>query len=103
MVFILYAAQSYGVNTYLGWYVAALFLTVIMVVATPPVAGMSILTYAACFPRLGIPTEALIVAMIADILFNFVVSGVDQSLLQLELVLEADRLQMLDRDKLRKS
>ena len=100
MVFCLYAAQSYGVNTSLGWYVAALFLTVIMVVATPPVAGMSILTYAACFPRLGIPIEALIVAMIADIIFNFVVSGVDQSLLQLELVLEADRLQMLDRNKL---
>ncbi len=100
MVFCLYAAQSYGVNTSLGWYVTALFLTVIMVVATPPVAGMSILTYAACFPRLGIPIEALIVAMIADIIFNFVVSGVDQSLLQLELVLEADRLQMLDRNKL---
>ena len=80
----------------------ALFLTVTLLAATPPVAGVGLLTYAVIFTRLGIPTDALTAAMVADILFGFGVSAVNQAILQLELVLEADQLSTLNYDMLRK-
>ncbi len=102
MVFTVYVAGRYGVTVSSIWYVMALFLTVALQMASPPVAGVDLLAYAVIFSRLGIPADALTIAMIADILFNFAACAVNQATLQLELVLEADRLELLDRDILRK-
>ena len=100
MIFTLYAAQCYGVSTSIIWYIMALFLTVALQAASPPVAGVGLLTYAAIFSRLGIPAGALTIAMVADILFHFATAALDQAMLQLELILEADRLELLDRNML---
>ncbi len=98
----MYAAQAYSVAVSPLWYVMAAFLTVALQAATPPVAGVGLLSYMVIITRLGIPLQALTVAMVADILFGFAVAAVDQAMLQLELVLEADRLKLLDRDVLKR-
>ena len=98
----MYAAQAYSVADSPLWYVMAAFLTVALQAATPPVAGVGLLSYMVIITRLGIPLQALTVAMVADILFGFAVAAVDQAMLQLELVLEADRLKLLDRDVLKR-
>ena len=54
------------------------------------------------FSQLGIPTQALAVAMVADILMGFIAAALDQALLQMELVAQADRMLMLDKERLRK-
>ena len=102
MLLTMYAAQTWGLTLSVLWLLMALFLTVTLLAATPPVAGVGLLTYAVIFTRLGIPTDALTAAMVADILFGFGVSAVNQAMLQLELVLEADRLSALNYDMLRK-
>ena len=43
----------------------------------------------------------LAAALVADILMGFVASALNQTLLQLELVVQADRMQLLNRDTLR--
>ena len=101
-VFTLYAARSYAVSASTVWYVMILGMTVALQAATPPVAGIGLLTYAVLFSRLGIPSGALTVAIVADTLFRFVSSALDQMLLQLELILEADRQQLLDENMLKK-
>lgn len=101
MILTIYAAQMWGVTLSFLWLIMALFMTVTLLAATPPVAGVGLLTYAVMFTRLGIPTDALTTAMVVDILFGFGVSAVNQAMLQLELVLEADRLSELNRSILR--
>lgn len=96
LMFTLYMASVYGVSVSIIWYVIAISLTVMLFIAAPPVSGVSLLAYAAIFSQLGIPSEALAVAMVADIIFSFFYSAIDQAMLQLELVLQADYMGFLD-------
>ena len=102
MLVTLYAAECYDVRVSFIWYFLAFVMNVTLVAATPPVAGVSLIAYAVMFDRLEIPEEALSMALMADILFGFIVSAVNQAMLQMEMVLEAGRLGLLDRETLRK-
>lgn len=102
LTFTMYAAEVYGISVSLAWYIFAIILTVIVVVAEPPVSGVTLLGYAAVFSQLNIPSKALAVAMVANIIFSFFTSALNQALLQTELVLQADKAGMLNIDILRK-
>ena len=102
MVFTLYAAKSYGIVISAIWCVMAAVLIVTLLMATPPVLGCGVLAYATIFLQLGIPSSALTIALLADILFGFVTAAGNQVLLQLELVLQAGRSGDLDLAVLRK-
>ena len=52
--------------------------------------------------KLGIPAQGLTIVLMGDILMGFVVYPVNQALLQLDLVLVADREKLLDRNVLAK-
>ena len=80
----------------------AVLLNVTLLAATPPVGGVGLLTFAVLFARLGIPNEALMVGLVADILFGFGVAALDQAMLQVQLILEADRLGELNQTVLQK-
>ncbi len=101
MVGLLYAAKAYDVPITLSWIIIGIVLTTALVVATPPVAGIGLLNYAAIFTQLGIPHQALTMAMVADIILGFAVSAVNLTLLQMELVREAKKLGLLDVKMLR--
>ncbi|MBR3640552.1 MAG: cation:dicarboxylase symporter family transporter [Oscillibacter sp.] len=101
-VFLIYCAHVYGVQTSVIWYVTAFVLTVTLQAATPPMPGMGLLAYAAIFSRVSIPSDALTVALVADILARFFTSASDQAMLQLELVLEARRRETLNEKVLKK-
>ena len=58
-------------------------------------AGIGILTYTVMFGKLGIPAQGLTIVLMGDILMGFVVYPVNQALLQLDLVLVADREKLL--------
>ena len=102
MVFTMYAAMHFGITTSAPWCVMALFVTVALMVASPPLGGVGLLAYAAIFSRLGIPAEGLTIALVAELLFSFICAAANQLMLQMELVLQADRMDMLDRERLRK-
>ena len=91
MTFTLYAAKSYGITISGVWCITALALTVTVIMASPPVAGIGVLAYAAIFTRLGIPSDGLTIALMADILFGFFCAAGNQAMLQMELVLQSDR------------
>lgn len=97
-----YAADTAGIHASLVWYLVAVFMAVALIVATPPVSGIGIVTYAAIFTRLDIPETALTIALIADILSAFFTSPLNQLMLQLELVMEADRSNNLNQQLLQK-
>lgn len=102
MIVTLYAAHSYNVEITPVWMAIAVVLTAALIAATPPVAGIGLLTYTAIFAQLGIPRQALTMAMVADITLGFAVSALNLAMLQLELVYEAAKVDLLDERILRK-
>lgn len=102
LAFTMYAAEVYGISVSLVWYIFAVFLTAIVAVAEPPVSGVTLLGYAAIFSQLNIPIKALAVAMVANIIFGFFTSALNQAMLQTEMVLQADEAGMLNTEILRK-
>ena len=101
IVLLLYAASVYKVNVSIIWLFIAIALTVALTAATPPVSGIGILTYTVLFAELSIPSSALTMAMVADILIGFIVIPMNQAMLQMELVAEAETLDLLNKDVLR--
>ena len=102
MVSTLYAVQCYHMTISALWLLMAMILVVALQAASPPVSGVDSLAYAAIFTKLGIPFEALIMAIVCDTIFCFLSSAGNQFMLQLELIGEADRLNMMNREKLEK-
>lgn len=101
LVYSIFAAVRYHLEINLGWLLVALALAVVLTVAVPPVPGVSLLTYILIFAQLHIPSAALVDAMVFDILFGIVSQAANQTLLQMELILQADRIGLLDKVKLR--
>ena len=101
LMFSVFAAIRSQVEISAGWLLIAMVLSVVLFVATPPVPGANLLAYIMIFAQLQIPSDALIDAMIFDILFGIFASAGNQTLLQLELILQADRIGLLDKTKLR--
>ena len=101
LIFTLFAALTFEVQIDVFWYLLAMILAVMLFVATPPVPGINILAYAALFTTLGIPAEALIDAMIFDILFGILAGAGNLGMLEIETALQANRLGLLNQDKLR--
>jgi Na+/H+-dicarboxylate symporter len=102
LIFVVYSANMYGISATFMWYVIAAVISVAMCIAVPPVPGVGILTYVVMFAQLGIPKKALIAAMVFDVLTTVVISAANQYMLQLELILSADRMAMLDHEVLKK-
>ena len=96
IIITLYAALISEVKVTWLWVVMAVLLTVVLIEATPPVAGIGLLTYSALFSQLGIPRSMLTMAMLGDITAGFLVSAANQALLQLALIEEARGVDLLD-------
>ncbi|MBR2742325.1 MAG: cation:dicarboxylase symporter family transporter [Clostridia bacterium] len=102
MIFTMYTAKSYGIVITPVWCITAVVMTVALLIATPPVAGIGLLAYAGVFAQLGIPSSGLTIALMADVLFGFVTAAANQVMLQMELVLYTDRMGILNRNILQK-
>ena len=102
LVFTVYVAHLYNVSTTPIWYFMAIILSVMVFVATPPVPGANLIAYTVLFPVLGIPESALIDAMVFDIVFGIFAGAGNQLVLQLELILQAAKIGLLDRGVLLK-
>lgn len=96
LFFTMYAAKVYNVNVDLFWIAVAIIFAVVLFVATPPVPGANLLAYVVFFNWLGIPAEALMDAMIFDIVFGILAGAGNQLLLQVEMVLQARRIGILN-------
>ena len=102
ITFTIFAAVHYHLSISPGWLLIAIVLAVVLFVSTPPVPGANLLAYIIIFAQLQIPPEALIAAMIFDIIFGIFATAANQMLLQLDLILQSDRIGLLNKKRLRK-
>lgn len=98
LVFTISAASVFHVELSFAWLLAALVLAVVLFVATPPVPGANLLGYVVLFLQLGIPEAALVDAMVFDLIFGVFASAGNQTLLAMELLLQADKIGLVNKD-----
>ncbi len=80
-----YFAQVYQLSCSPMWFLSAALLSVILAFAIPPVPGGGLNNYAILFLQLGIPDAALAVALTADSVFEFIITGFNVLLQPMEL------------------
>ncbi len=100
-VMALFFAENYGLEISASWVVLLVFTAAVLSLATPPIPGGALASYAVLFLQLGIPEEALAVALACDTLFDFINTGINQFLLPFILLNESQKLGVVDNKKLK--
>ena len=93
-----YAAESSGVGGSPVWFLTLWIMGTILSFTIPPVSGGAVACLGLLLIQLGIPSGTAGTASILCLLLNFVCTGFGLGMRHLELILQADRLGMLDRE-----
>lgn len=95
-------AEFYGVAMPLPWVVTGVLVSGLLAIAAPPIPGGSLTCYTVLLTQLGIPEEAIGLAVAGNVILDFFMTSCGISCLQSELVLSSRRLGMLDVETLRR-
>lgn len=98
----LYFAKYYDFAVTPTWLVTLLLVSVILAIASPPIPGGDLIAYTVLFSQMGIPVEAMTICAALNVIFDFMVTAVSLSTLQMEMIELAGRLNYLDIKKLRR-
>ena len=101
IVVSIFAAQLYGVELSVGAVILCVINAVVLSVAAPPIPGGALSCYTLMFMQLGIPVEALALAVAIGTVHDFVGTGGCQTDLAIQLTHGAKRLDMLDEKTLK--
>ena len=99
--FVIFAAMRSGVAITPVWILTAIVFALILLVAAPPIPGVNLLSYVVIIGQLGIGKEYVIAAIIFDMLFGAFGNAANQMMLQLDMILQAERMGLLNRNVLR--
>ena len=94
-------AEFYGVAMPLPWIVTGVLVSGMLAIAAPPVPSGSLTCYTVLLTQLGIPAEAVGLAVAGNVILDFFMTACGISCLQSELILASNRLGMLDTDCLK--
>lgn len=97
----LYMADYYGISISLSWIVTAIITCGLFAIALPPVPGGGIACYSILFLQLGIPVEALAIAVVLEIILDFIATALNMVAVPLDLTRVAGKLEMVETNVLR--
>ncbi len=100
LLLVFFFAGKFGVNCSPGWVLVAVFISSVIAIATPPIPGGGALAYSIIFAQMGIPTEAMAMALAIDIITDFLVTSFEMVVLPLALINISSSLGMIDQDVL---
>ena len=101
-VISVFFAEVYGVEVSPAWIVMLLFSASVLAMSAPPIPGGALTVFTVLFTQLGIPPEALAIALATDAVFDFIDTGMDQFELPLALLTQANKLGKVDREVLKR-
>ena len=96
-------ADIYGTPITVSKLVMLFLISIVLCVAMPPIPGSSLPCYVLVLAQLGIPVEAVAIAVALDVLTDRMDTPANLLLMQLKLIHIADSLGMLDKEILRKN
>lgn len=94
-------AEMYGMGVSLPWLAALILVSVMISIAAPPVPGGGLTCYTILVLQMGIPSEAVSIAVALNVIFEFVATATNIFSIQAELIGISGSLDMLDKDILR--
>ncbi|MBQ3403981.1 MAG: cation:dicarboxylase symporter family transporter [Oscillospiraceae bacterium] len=97
----IFLAEQHGVSTNVAWWITFWIMSTLITMATPPVAGGPVSCLSIMMMQMNIPMSGLAIGVALLMLIDFILTGVRIPCLQIELALQAYKLDMLDIDKLR--
>ena len=99
---VLTFAENYGIAITPAWLILAYITVWLISFAVPPVAGGAIMGFTVVFAQLGIPTEAMGIAIALNAITDFPLTAMNVTGWQLTMIDVADSLGELDKETLRK-
>ena len=93
-----YFSKDFNIPVSASWILIAVIITAISAVSTPPIPGGSAATYTMLFLQLGIPSEALVIVIALDMIFDFFLTSGDMLLLLVSLFNISSKIGMQDRN-----
>ena len=102
IVICTHTAEIYHIECSLTWFILAVFTAVVLAIASPPIPGGTLTCYTIMFMQLGLPEEAIVVALALDVLCDFIATGMNMFCLQIELVIQAKNMGLLNEKNLQK-
>ena len=99
---VLTFAESYEIAITPVWLILAYITVWLISFAVPPVAGGAIMGFTVVFAQLGIPTEAMAIAIALNAITDFPLTAMNVTGWQLTMIDVADSLGSLDKETLRK-
>lgn len=103
MAYSLFLIKEYNVSVSPVWIASTVIVITILTIALVPIPGGGIACYTILLTQIGVPIEALGIAVVLDIFADFISTGLNTILRECELVLVADKVNMLDKSKLQKA
>ena len=100
MLLVFFFAEKYGINCSVSWIITAVIIASIIAIATPPIPGGGAIAYSVVFAQMGIPEEALAVALAIDIIMDFLLTAFEMLVLPLSLINISSGLGLIDKDVL---
>ena len=98
----LFMASYYDVTMSITWVFVALLTSGLLALAVPPVPGGGIVCYSILFLQLGIPVDALAIAVVLEILLDFISTALNMVAVPADLVRVANKLDMIDKETLKR-
>ena len=98
VVSAVFFADYYNIGISAFWIATLLFCSSLLAATTPPIPGGAMTAYAVLFTQMGIPAEAIAVALACNTLFDFVQTGFNQLSLPFCLLDLAAKFGLVDRD-----
>ena len=96
----IYLAEKYGVGANAAWWITLWIVCALLAISTPPVAGATVSCLVILSSQMGIPAEGIALGVVLSTLLDFICTGSKVPILHMELLLQADRLGLLDREQL---
>ncbi len=103
VAYSLFLIKEYNVSVSPVWIASTVIVITILTIALVPIPGGGIACYTILLTQIGVPIEALGIAVVLDIFADFISTGLNTILRECELVLVADKVNMLDKSKLQKA
>lgn len=94
-------ANKYGVEVNFAWLILAVIVTGIMAIVVPPIPGGVTVVFSLLFLYLGIPAEALTIAIILGVVLDFIMTFMNMVAIPADLAATAKKAKMINYDVLR--
>ena len=96
-------AESYKIPITPQLLIMSVLTIGLLSMALPPIPGGALSVFTVLFAQLGIPAEAIAIAVAVNAILDFFMTAAGQACLQAQVALAAESVGMLDKTKLRKS